>query len=260
LYRPGVGVKVAVNFTMTSERAAMLVLPHGADRNEKKAYGEYRDYIIEHAQSWYKYLNVDRKREARNGSLYLVTGCDKGRSWGLAAGSPEEERELEFSIGVGSVAGLPASGDVGFHASWRNTDGVESRHYPTSIKDVNEDKNQCVFARGFVIGINENFFKKKFKGKVRSARIDASSEFFPALGNNVPLGSLPRLGPAPSSLPQSSAHRNSANESGPGDLLNQEEETIDSSDSEDNMSSIIIRDYPEYPKPVSLFYKRHVYD
>lgn len=78
--RPRINVGVAVNYTTTKERAAMLFLPHGADRDEAKAYGEYRDYVVEYGESWYKYLNVDRRREARNGSLYLVTGCDKGHS------------------------------------------------------------------------------------------------------------------------------------------------------------------------------------
>ncbi|KAF8817638.1 hypothetical protein BYT27DRAFT_7074141 [Phlegmacium glaucopus] len=114
---PATDVSLVVESTITKEHAAMLVLPHGANRYQAKAYDEYKTYVIEHGKSWYEYLNQVQQRGARNNSLYLVTGCDKTRSWGLAAGSPHQEC---------TVAGSLALGTSDFHASWVNAGGVES--------------------------------------------------------------------------------------------------------------------------------------
>lgn len=247
LDRPDAGASLKVEFTITQKSAAMLVLPHGADRYQAKPYDKYKTYISEHGKSWYEYLNSDQQRGARNGSLYLVTGCDKARSWGLAAGLVHRERQLGFSIM--SPAGLPASGTVGFHASWSTVGGVESRRYPALTTEITEDENQCVFARGFVIGINENFIKKRVTGIVHTAQIDCSPRSFPAIGNNVPYQTHPGQSASSPNAPPTS--QRSANESSHGDLLGQEQDMTNFDDSH-NPSSVVVQDYPENPKPVSL--------
>jgi len=238
-----------VEFTVTEERAAMLVLPHGADRYEAKTYQIYVEHAIQHGEAWYRFVNQIQRRGARNDSLYLVTGCDKGRSWGLAAGSQLQEHTVGFKFTGGSLA----QGTVGFHASWTTADGLESRKYPRSIMDTTARVNQCVFARGIVIGINENILKRAFSGTVRRKQIGSSrSNPFPAVGNRVPFGSPPGNSELPASAPQSSPPRDPANESSFGDLSHQQQDATDVGDS-DNTSSVIVQVFPQYPKQVSLF-------
>lgn len=45
-------INLLVGFNVTEERAAMLILPQGADRYEAKAYDKYKTYVNEHARSW----------------------------------------------------------------------------------------------------------------------------------------------------------------------------------------------------------------
>ncbi|PPQ89228.1 hypothetical protein CVT25_001307 [Psilocybe cyanescens] len=161
---PATDISLAIEFSIIEECDAMLVLPHGADRYEAKAYGKYKAYVFSHSESWYEHLNQVQQREARNGSLYLVTGCNKAHSWGLAAGSLHQERTMGFSI----TARSQASGTVGtIYASWPNTGGMESRHFLPSTTEITKNTNQCVFARGFVIGINEKFLQKEVRGTIQ---------------------------------------------------------------------------------------------
>ncbi|KAF8163999.1 hypothetical protein BJ912DRAFT_890343, partial [Pholiota molesta] len=152
LHRLGTGVGAELTFTITHERAAMLYLPHGADRENTDGIGSYKEYAKQHGESWYKFVNEDLKSDARNGSLYLVTGCDKSGSWALGAGSPRQGSSFKFAI-QGSSAVVPASVTADFHVAWTHASGIEGRHYPPLMKHTVDVKNQCVFVRGLAIAI-----------------------------------------------------------------------------------------------------------
>ncbi|SJL08973.1 uncharacterized protein ARMOST_12349 [Armillaria ostoyae] len=64
----------------SSTRGVVLVLPDGADRYDSENPGLLGEYAAANAHSWYQHLN-GQGREIYNGTLYLVTGCDKSRSW-----------------------------------------------------------------------------------------------------------------------------------------------------------------------------------
>ncbi|KAJ7126735.1 hypothetical protein C8R44DRAFT_667434, partial [Mycena epipterygia] len=66
-------------------RGAVLALPHGAHLAKLENLESVRRYAATHAESWYKYINGARGRGLANGSLYLVTGCEKAQSWGMAS-------------------------------------------------------------------------------------------------------------------------------------------------------------------------------
>ncbi|KAJ6472616.1 hypothetical protein C8R45DRAFT_789320, partial [Mycena sanguinolenta] len=70
------------NFHCRPPQGAVVALPHGAllKRLNVKAVHTVRDYARKHAQSWYRYMNG-----AENGSLYLITGWEKAKSWGMAS-------------------------------------------------------------------------------------------------------------------------------------------------------------------------------
>lgn len=85
---------------------------------------------------------------------------------------------------------------------------------------------------------------------MRSTPITSSSKSFQAFSNNIQFGTSGRNS-ALGSAPQSPPPQNSANESGSGEFVDQEQDETDFYDSEDP-SSVIVRDYPEYPDPVNL--------
>ncbi|KAK0209500.1 hypothetical protein IW262DRAFT_1236450, partial [Armillaria fumosa] len=103
----GVGGGVGFEFSCSSTQAAILVLPDGGERHDSTHPGLLRRYASENAHHWYRFFNGEQGMEIRNGSLYLVTGCDKCYSWGTACfHCPSDTRSvcLRFLMaGVGEV-------------------------------------------------------------------------------------------------------------------------------------------------------------
>ncbi|KAF8172663.1 hypothetical protein BJ912DRAFT_100426 [Pholiota molesta] len=181
---PGAGVEVELDFTTTDERAAMLYLPHGADREDTTARGLYRNTL----PVWRIVVQIcQRRARLRRTKRLLVSGdrCDKSGSWALAAGAPQTGSSVQFKIRAGPLA--VAAVTEGFHVSWSNTGGVERRHYPPSMKDSVEVKNQCVFVRGLTIAIRTSWFTKPLRGKVEINEINTSTQSFPGAGKTYHL-------------------------------------------------------------------------
>ncbi len=74
--------------------------------------------------SLYQYVNGTLGREAPNGSIFIVTGCDKCPSWGMAAISkPKGIREVSLNF----VAGGLAEGRLAIQKSCTLNAGVSMR-------------------------------------------------------------------------------------------------------------------------------------
>jgi hypothetical protein len=107
-YRPEPGGEFV--FTCRGPNGAVLALPHGAHLKKLQSITEMRQYAKTHAESWYKHVNGTtlsggRARELANGSLYLVTGWEKAKSWGIATfhdvfGHNDHEFQLSFALTV----------------------------------------------------------------------------------------------------------------------------------------------------------------
>ncbi|KAJ7835965.1 hypothetical protein B0H13DRAFT_1516610, partial [Mycena leptocephala] len=72
-------------FSCDNPQGAVLALPDGAYLQKLENLENMRTYAAKHADSWYTYINGARGRGLENGDLYLVTGCEKARSWGIAS-------------------------------------------------------------------------------------------------------------------------------------------------------------------------------
>ncbi|KAF8199273.1 hypothetical protein K438DRAFT_1524429, partial [Mycena galopus ATCC 62051] len=72
-------------FNCRAPNGAVLALPHGGHLEELRNLECVRQYAAKHAESWYKYANQKRGRGLVNGGLYLVTGWEKAKSWGMAS-------------------------------------------------------------------------------------------------------------------------------------------------------------------------------
>jgi hypothetical protein len=69
-----------------------------------------RRYAAKNAESWYKHVNAPEGRGRRlvNGFLYLITGCEKSQSWGMATFqnvAAEKEFQLLFKPQTDAAAG-----------------------------------------------------------------------------------------------------------------------------------------------------------
>ncbi|KAK0480170.1 hypothetical protein IW261DRAFT_1593374 [Armillaria novae-zelandiae] len=127
-------------------------------------------------------------REAPNGSLYLVTGCDKARSWMTAAASRSSE---SHAISVKFAIGPVMEGRIALQTSWSTPYvDADTRIYPDYPEPMPEQGNQCVFMRGFTITVRENSFIQKVLGPVQLKVIGGSSrDVAPSFSSRSPYSS-----------------------------------------------------------------------
>jgi len=89
-----------ITFESSAFEGAILALPHGADAEDLRNVARFRRYLSSNKVNWYRYVNDIRGREAKNGELQLVVGCDKASSWGMAtfANSTAQISHLNFKL------------------------------------------------------------------------------------------------------------------------------------------------------------------
>ncbi|KAJ7476208.1 hypothetical protein FB451DRAFT_269342 [Mycena latifolia] len=144
-------------------QGAVLALPHGAHLEKLENIEAIRAYAAYHAESWYKYINGARGRGLANGSLYLVTGCEKAHSWGMASyHNVSDEFQLAFK-----------RTDTTLQYRWT---GVHARKNPARKKSFNpaaEDEapcNQTTFIHGLSISLGTGIWGRLF-GDVKIRQI-----------------------------------------------------------------------------------------
>ncbi|PPQ89034.1 hypothetical protein CVT25_004676 [Psilocybe cyanescens] len=71
-------------FESKASEGAILTMPEGAIAFDLENIPHFRTYAAANVESWYRFVNGPRGREAKNGDIRLVTGCDKTTSWGMA--------------------------------------------------------------------------------------------------------------------------------------------------------------------------------
>ncbi|CAK5275103.1 unnamed protein product [Mycena citricolor] len=131
-------------FHCVGPTGALLVLPQGSLIEKLENSERIRKYAERNAESWYKYVNGPRGRHLVNGSLYVVTGCEKTQSGVIATFHTTiagREFPLRFRERVDPKS-EPIYGFIG--------DGTALSSY--FIAPLENDKrlcNQTVFIHGF---------------------------------------------------------------------------------------------------------------
>ncbi|KAF7374595.1 WD40 containing domain protein [Mycena sanguinolenta] len=168
-------------FACRGPNGAVLALPHGRHLRRLRNILEMREYAAEHAHRWYKHVNEARGRGLVNGSLYLVTGCEKAKSWGMA-----------------SFYGISLPGQHEFQLSFRPTDANTGRyrwrapncdHKQADPPPVDGTPlNQTIFIHAFTISLSETIWGSLF-GHVEVAQLVGDSLFPGSSGRGfIPYG------------------------------------------------------------------------
>ncbi|KAJ7357879.1 hypothetical protein DFH08DRAFT_932283 [Mycena albidolilacea] len=101
----------SIRFKFESEQGAILVLPDGASRQDLLPDKTLRAHARKYSPQWYRYA-----RE-HTGPLFVVTGCDKTTSWGIATASASSG-----AVGISlkfAVVGI-AEGTLSPQYQWRD--------------------------------------------------------------------------------------------------------------------------------------------
>ncbi|KAJ6512772.1 hypothetical protein C8R45DRAFT_812148, partial [Mycena sanguinolenta] len=151
-YGPDTYVCSRFVFSCQQPTGAVLTLPHGAHQETLQNLRRMEEYAAEHAESWYKYANITRGRGLKNGHLYLITGWEKAKLWGIAYFHDVPVRS-EFRISFGPTADA-ANGYKyrwnGSHCHFKQDD---------STPDDGTSLNQTTFIHAFAISIGERIWE-----------------------------------------------------------------------------------------------------
>lgn len=134
---------------LTVREGAILVLPPGGSREDLISTSRLTDYINKHALDWYQHLCQHSKSGAKmipNGSSYLITGCDKAKSWSAVA-FPSEWRDAGERVEMTYEEGefprwLPFK--------WAREKGLG--------RDEGKNRNYCIFVRGIHISLSNRLW------------------------------------------------------------------------------------------------------
>lgn len=137
-----------------------------------------RRYAARHAESWYKYVNEVRGRGLENGSLYLITGWEKARSWGMAS-FQNVALQNEFQL---SFTPTTSGTNTNFLYDWqRGTPARKKRSAPLADGVA---LNQTTFIHGLTISLGTSIWTRLF-GDVEISQLadsqspKSSNEFVP---------------------------------------------------------------------------------
>lgn len=144
----GVTVGAGVTFECDQSEGAILFLPDGASRKELQNKEKFRGCALKNGAEWYNHAVQKFGRIVANGSMILVTGCDKAASWGIASYRSETKNEVaRFSLKATEATKENAS----FAYRWETTRPASIRAGPSIFGDKSE--NQCIFLRGYTISV-----------------------------------------------------------------------------------------------------------
>ncbi|KAJ7018819.1 hypothetical protein C8F04DRAFT_1150029 [Mycena alexandri] len=165
-------------FSCMGPSGALLALPHGAQLEKLEDVEHVRQYAACNAESWYKYINGTRGRALTNGSLYLITGCEKSRSGGMGSFqnvTPGAEFQLSFRP--------TTSADSDYKYRFTRGNPARTKHFDGSGHNDQRPLNQTTFLHGFSISLGEGIWGRLFGVKVReitdSQMEGSQSDFVP---------------------------------------------------------------------------------
>ncbi|KAJ7774430.1 hypothetical protein B0H14DRAFT_3588388 [Mycena olivaceomarginata] len=148
-------------FECVGPHGAVLALPHGAHLQKLEIW-----------QSWYKYVRETRGRKLQNGSLLLITGCEKARSWGIASFhhlSLQHKFQLFFKPTTNAESGYKYRWE-GYH---KQADSPPAEETPL---------NQTTFIHGFTISLAENIWERSFGDCAKVRQLADPLTFMDKLG------------------------------------------------------------------------------
>ncbi|KAJ7603819.1 hypothetical protein FB45DRAFT_851620 [Roridomyces roridus] len=157
-------------FDCHGPQGAALALPLGSHVEKLYNVGAILQYTRQNAESWYKYANGARGRQLSNGSLYLITGFEKTRSWGIAA-----FQDVDTAVPGYSAAFQLAFGTTGTSAHnyrWTASGPARTKNSGLILSD-DVPLNHTVFIHGLSVSLGTSVWGRLFKNVQISQIVDS---------------------------------------------------------------------------------------
>ena len=145
-------------------------MPEGAYSEDLSNFSRVRQYIVSHAEDWYKFVNGPRGREAQNGDLHVVVGCDKTTSWGMATFADSNlSQETNVRLKFSALGEQQSQRNAGNKYMWEHSGVAEVRVGPgrgeneeLGETDSNRLRNQSLFLRTLNVTLSERVWEEIF--------------------------------------------------------------------------------------------------
>ncbi|KAJ3793000.1 hypothetical protein GGU11DRAFT_442229 [Lentinula aff. detonsa] len=164
---PGVPEEVGegLSYRSTTSRGALLILPEGGKSVNHFSRAKFEKYAAEFAASWFTHIEA-LGREIPNESIYLVTGFDKARAWGVAAFSNAETKNVSLEFVPKSSNGKTRYPDYWFRTCY-------SAVSASGADNLYGRQSGCVFLRGLKITKRKRLFREKVTEIIPITNLDA---------------------------------------------------------------------------------------
>ena len=133
-------------------------MPQGARSEDLGNLARFRKYAAANVVNWYRYVNGPRGREAKNGDVRLVVGCDKTTSWGIAAFPNQTQQNgciLKFGLLEGDSARWSEHSGVAEVKAGPGSDEINELRIDSDPPDV-KFENQCLFVRTLNVTLSDD--------------------------------------------------------------------------------------------------------
>ena len=147
-------------------------MPEGAISEDLENLPRLRNYVADNVETWYRYINGPRGREAKNGDVRLVVGCDKATSWGMATLSNMsqhmQQSQLKFKPLDAQLSGSRSCGYTWEYSGMADVkvgpdqEEIEELRREDPDDSASRDKylNQCLFVRTVNVKLNDDDWER----------------------------------------------------------------------------------------------------
>ncbi|KAK6988051.1 hypothetical protein R3P38DRAFT_2574013 [Favolaschia claudopus] len=158
-------------------QGAVLALPDGSHLQKLENLEAVREYAAANAEGWFTYINGPRGRRL-TGPIYLITGCEKASSWGMAT-FHSVTNSPDFQLSFRPI--------VAGKYRWTGNSAQKKFYDPTPL--LEPCANQTLFLHGFSISLATGIWAR-FSQTIRIGEADDSSfQIGNSLGRSAAQGS-----------------------------------------------------------------------
>ncbi|KAJ7067184.1 hypothetical protein C8F01DRAFT_1365332 [Mycena amicta] len=145
-------------FRCSAPKGAILCLPYGSSLQKiTRRRDHVRNYAVQNAKDWYKYINGELGRDMVNGELYLITGREQAIAGGIATFQ-------NVADGSGFDLAFKTVPDQNMNLRYRFNRGTaaQTKSFPQAAQDIPQVLNNTIFLHGFTISLGLGIWSALF--------------------------------------------------------------------------------------------------
>lgn len=140
-------------FYPEKREGGLLILPRGGSREDMVSTDRLHDCVKGNAPHWYQLVNYYTNLNYPNGSLVVITGCDKAEDYANASFSNAEPRNKKYP-------GVRYTWQPDYVIPWSFEQSDSTKWYQPSLPEIkgfqddDHTKDHCIFVRTLRVSLS----------------------------------------------------------------------------------------------------------